>query len=145
MSASTPKPKPTVPVALSFEAIDDLIYDARAGDLEALKADIAALASQHSCPESHIVASAIDMEDESEGGTGSCVLHFPAANGNIGTLYLVFFYFLLYGSLSNISANLSKKSSTLFFKNSLTWMLPSVRRSSTTATTLATRRCTGLR
>jgi hypothetical protein len=145
MSASTPKPKPTVPVALSFEAIDDLIYDARAGDLEALKADIVALASQHSCPESHIVASAIDMEDESEGGTGSCVLHFPAANGNIGTLYLVFFYFLLYGSLSNISANLSKKSSMLFFKDSLTWMLPSVRRSSTTATTLATRRCTGLR
>jgi hypothetical protein len=91
MSASTPKPKPTVPVALSFEAIDDLIYDARAGDLEALKADISALASQHSCPESHIVASAIDMEDESEGGTGSCVLHFPAANGNIGTLYWVFF------------------------------------------------------
>ncbi|CEJ60027.1 hypothetical protein PMG11_08621 [Penicillium brasilianum] len=82
MSASTPKPKPAVPVALSVEAIDDLIYDARAGDLEALNADIATLASQHNCPESHIVASAIDMEDESEGGTGSCVLHFPAANGN---------------------------------------------------------------
>lgn len=84
MSASTPKPKPTVPVALSFEAIDDLIYDARAGDLEALNTDITTLASQHSCPESHIIASAIDMEDESEGGTGSCVLHFPAANGNSG-------------------------------------------------------------
>ncbi|KAJ5177157.1 uncharacterized protein N7482_003034 [Penicillium canariense] len=82
MSASTPKPQPTVPVALSFEAIDDLIYDARAGDLEALNADIATLASQYNCPESQIVASAIDMEDESEGGTGCCVLHFPAANGN---------------------------------------------------------------
>lgn len=85
MSASTPKPKPAVPVVLSVEAIDDLIYDARAGDLEALNADIATLASQHNCPESHVVASAIDMEDESEGGTGSCVLHFPAANGNTGT------------------------------------------------------------
>ncbi|KAJ5637159.1 hypothetical protein N7490_007038 [Penicillium lividum] len=74
--------KPTVPIALSAEAIDDLIYDARAGDLEALNADIAALASQHSCPEWQIVASAIDMEQESEGGTGSCLLHFPAANGN---------------------------------------------------------------
>lgn len=84
MSSSTPKPRPTVPVTLSFEAIDDLIYDARAGDLDALTRDIANLASQHDCPESHIVASAIDMEDESEGGTGSCVLHFPAANGNIG-------------------------------------------------------------
>ncbi|KAJ5573477.1 uncharacterized protein N7459_007904 [Penicillium hispanicum] len=85
-STPTPKPKPNVPVALSFEAIDDLIYDARAGDLEALTADVANLASQHSCPESQIVASAIDMEDESEGGTGSCVLHFPAANGNIEIL-----------------------------------------------------------
>ncbi|KAJ6107146.1 hypothetical protein N7523_008469 [Penicillium sp. IBT 18751x] len=81
MSTSTTKL-----VELSFEAIDDLIYDARAGDLEALKADIATLASQHGCPESHIVASAIDMEAESEGGTGSCVLHFPAANGNIEIL-----------------------------------------------------------
>lgn len=84
MSATTPKPKPTVPVALSAEAVDDLIYDARAGDVEALKSDVANLASQHSCAESQIVASAIDLEDESQGGTGSCVLHFPAANGNIG-------------------------------------------------------------
>ncbi|KAJ5494956.1 hypothetical protein N7539_000072 [Penicillium diatomitis] len=82
MSSSTSKPAPTVLVALSAEAVDDLIYDARAGDLEALNADIATLAAQHNCPESHIVASVIDMEDESAGGTGSCVLHFPAANGN---------------------------------------------------------------
>ncbi|KAJ5343229.1 hypothetical protein MYU51_021317 [Penicillium brevicompactum] len=74
--------KPSVPIALSAEAVDDLIYDARAGDLEALNADIAALASQHNCNESQIVASAIDLADESEGGSGSCVLHFPAANGN---------------------------------------------------------------
>ncbi|KAJ5919684.1 hypothetical protein N7454_009519 [Penicillium verhagenii] len=72
----------TVPVALSAEAIEDLIYDARAGDLEALNSDIATLSSQHSCPEWQIVASAIDTEEESEGGTGACVLHFPAANGN---------------------------------------------------------------
>ncbi|KAJ5673145.1 hypothetical protein N7507_002272 [Penicillium longicatenatum] len=78
MSAS----KSTVLIALSTEAIEDLIYDARAGDLEALNADIATLASQHNCPEWQIVASAIDMEEESEGGTGACVLHFPAANGN---------------------------------------------------------------
>ncbi|KAJ5405999.1 hypothetical protein N7465_007283 [Penicillium sp. CMV-2018d] len=83
MSASTTsQAKPSVPIALSAEAVDDLIYDARAGDLEALNEDIANLARQHSCNESQIVASAIDMADESEGGSGSCVLHFPAANGN---------------------------------------------------------------
>lgn len=93
MSASTtPQAKPSVPIALSAEAIDDLIYDARAGDLEALNEDIANLALQHSCNESQIVASAIDMADESEGGSGSCVLHFPAANGNAGM------YFFLPGS-----------------------------------------------
>jgi hypothetical protein len=85
MSASTTsQAKPSVPIALSADAVDDLIYDARAGDLEALNEDIANLASQHSCNESQIVASAIDMADESEGGSGSCVLHFPAANGNSG-------------------------------------------------------------
>ncbi|CAI7626702.1 unnamed protein product [Penicillium glandicola] len=82
MSAPTSQAKPSVPIALSAEAVDDLIYDARAGDLEALNEDIANLASQHSCNESQIVASAIDMADESEGGSGSCILHFPAANGN---------------------------------------------------------------
>jgi hypothetical protein len=86
MSAST-APKTSVPIALSAEAVDDLIYDARAGDLEALNADIAALASQHNCNESQIVASAIDTADESEGGSGSCVLHFPAANGNAGMFF----------------------------------------------------------
>jgi hypothetical protein len=83
MSTSTTS-KPSVPITLSAEAIDDLIYDARAGDLEALNEDVANLASQHSCDESQIVASAIDLAEQSEGGSGSCVLHFPAANGNIG-------------------------------------------------------------
>ncbi|KAJ5576163.1 hypothetical protein N7535_003089 [Penicillium sp. DV-2018c] len=78
--------KPSVPIALSAEAIDDLNYDARAGDLEALNEDIANLAAQHNCPESQIVLSAIDTADESEGGSGSCILHFPAANGNADLL-----------------------------------------------------------
>ena len=72
------------PVPLTADAIDDLIYDARAGDLDVLKADLASLSAQHSCPEAWIVASAIDAEPEAEGGTGSCLLHFPAANGNLG-------------------------------------------------------------
>lgn len=80
------------PVTLTVDAIDDLIYDARAGDLDALKSDLAALSTQHSCPQAWIVASAIDSEPEEEGGTGSCLLHFPAANGNGG---MCFFPFLL--------------------------------------------------
>lgn len=83
-TTSATNPKPTVPIALSADSIDDLIYDARAGDLEALTSDIATLAAQHNCPEALIVASAVDIEDESEGGSGSSVLHFPAANGNTG-------------------------------------------------------------
>ncbi|KAB8072124.1 ankyrin repeat-containing domain protein [Aspergillus leporis] len=71
-----------IPITLPVEAIDDLIYDARAGDLDALKSDLAALSTQHSCPQAWIMASAIDSEPEEEGGTGSCLLHFPAANGN---------------------------------------------------------------
>ncbi|KAJ5831882.1 hypothetical protein N7474_000193 [Penicillium riverlandense] len=86
MSGPSSTQKAAVPIALSFEEIDDLIYDARAGDLEALTTDLASQAAQHNCSESLIVASAIDTEDESEGGTGSCVLHFPAANGNIDIL-----------------------------------------------------------
>ncbi|KAE8322515.1 hypothetical protein BDV39DRAFT_183931 [Aspergillus sergii] len=70
------------PITLTVDAIDDLIYDARTGDLEALKSDLAALSTQHSCPQAWIVASAIDSEPEEEGGSGSCLLHFPAANGN---------------------------------------------------------------
>ncbi|OJJ48437.1 hypothetical protein ASPZODRAFT_1597687 [Penicilliopsis zonata CBS 506.65] len=69
-------------ISLSFEAIDDLIYDARSGDFAALKTDIDALATQHACSPASIVASAIDAEPESEGGSGACLLHFPAANGN---------------------------------------------------------------
>ena len=72
-------------LTLPFEAIDDLIYDARAGDLAALKEDLAALSTQHASPEAAILSAAVDTEPEAEGGSGSCLLHFPAANGNIGT------------------------------------------------------------
>lgn len=72
-------------ITLTPDAIDDLIYDARAGDLSALKEDLAALSTQHGCPEAAIVSAAVDTEPEAEGGTGCCLLHFPAANGNFGT------------------------------------------------------------
>ncbi|KAJ9206340.1 hypothetical protein DTO164E3_507 [Paecilomyces variotii] len=74
------------PIALSFEAIDDLIYDARSGDLDALKTDIENLSKEHGCSAAVIIESAVDTEDESEGGTGACLLHWPAANGNVEIL-----------------------------------------------------------
>lgn len=76
---------------LSTETIDDLIYSARAGDLAALKEDLGTLSTQHSCSEGSIIASAIDSEPESEGGTGACLLHFPAANGNLGMYSSIYF------------------------------------------------------
>ncbi|KAI9374472.1 hypothetical protein BJX61DRAFT_294125 [Aspergillus egyptiacus] len=70
------------PITLSPDSIDDLIYDARAGDVQALQEDLSQLSVQHSVPQSVIIASAIDAAPEEEGGSGSCLLHFPAANGN---------------------------------------------------------------
>lgn len=69
---------------LSFDAIDDLIYSARIGDLDALKEDITNLSKEHNCSAAAIINAAVDTEDESEGGTGACLLHWPAANGNLG-------------------------------------------------------------
>lgn len=69
---------------LSPDTIDDLIYSARAGDLATLKEDLTSLAQEHSCGEAAIVSAAVDSAPESEGGTGSCLLHYPAANGNLG-------------------------------------------------------------
>ncbi|EED18033.1 ankyrin repeat protein (Yar1), putative [Talaromyces stipitatus ATCC 10500] len=77
---------PPAPVALSFEAIDELIYDARLGDLDALKEELSKWSREHDVPAAAIVRSALDTEDESEGGTGACLLHWPAANGNVELL-----------------------------------------------------------
>ncbi|KLJ08252.1 hypothetical protein EMPG_16310 [Blastomyces silverae] len=76
----------TAPRPLTFEEIDDLIYSARLGDVDALRTDITSLSQKYNCASSDIIQSAIDMEDESQGGTGACLLHWPAANGNIETL-----------------------------------------------------------
>lgn len=71
-------------VTLSPETVDDLIYSARVGDLEALRTDIAQLSETNKCSPAEVICGAIDAEPESEGGSGSCLLHFPAANGNLG-------------------------------------------------------------
>lgn len=83
--SKTQASNPPAPIALSFEAIDELIYDARLGDLDALKEEISKWSRELNTTTSTIIRSALDTEDESEGGTGACLLHWPAANGNIGT------------------------------------------------------------
>lgn len=79
-------------VTLSIETIDDLIYSARAGDLDALQADITQLSEINKCPPADVVCAAIDSEPESEGGSGNCLLHFPAANGNSGMFFFLFVF-----------------------------------------------------
>ncbi|KAI9045399.1 uncharacterized protein KD926_008826 [Aspergillus affinis] len=69
---------PTIPV----DTIDDLIYDARAGDLDSLKTTISELSASLQCTPAQVIAATVDAAPEAEGGTGCCLLHYPAANGN---------------------------------------------------------------
>ncbi|KAA8647001.1 ankyrin repeat domain-containing protein [Aspergillus tanneri] len=73
-------------LTLPPDTIDDLIYDARAGDLPSLRETLTSLSQQHACSVSDLVAVAIDVAPEEEGGTGCCLLHYPAANGNLEIL-----------------------------------------------------------
>lgn len=64
------------------DELDDLIYFCRTGDLASLKALLTTLCATHSTPPSVMLASAIDIDAD---GLGSqcCLLHYPAANGNV--------------------------------------------------------------
>jgi uncharacterized protein len=73
-----------LPISLSSDEIDELIYDARSNDLVALRNETETLSKRYNCSASSVIVSAIDLEDESEGGTGGCLLHWPAANGYLG-------------------------------------------------------------
>ncbi|BCS28802.1 ankyrin repeat domain-containing protein [Aspergillus puulaauensis] len=73
-------------VTLTPDEVDDLIYSARVGDAEAVEADLATLSSTYNVKQSVIIASAIDTAPEEEGGSGCCLLHYPAANGNADIL-----------------------------------------------------------
>ncbi|OJJ55256.1 hypothetical protein ASPSYDRAFT_159153 [Aspergillus sydowii CBS 593.65] len=73
-------------VTLTPDEVDDLIYSARVGDAEAVETDLATLSSTYNVKQSVIIASAIDTAPEEEGGSGCCLLHYPAANGNADIL-----------------------------------------------------------
>jgi hypothetical protein len=71
-------------ITLTPDEVDDLIYDVRAGDSAALEEDLTALSQKYSVKPAVIIASAVDSAPEDEGGSGCCLLHYPAANGNLG-------------------------------------------------------------
>ncbi|KAL4917976.1 ankyrin repeat-containing domain protein [Aspergillus aurantiobrunneus] len=73
-------------ITLTPDEIDDLIHSVRAADVEALESDLATLTAKYNVKHSVIIASAIDSTPEEEGGSGCCLLHYPAANGNLSIL-----------------------------------------------------------
>ena len=74
-------PAPILPTPTP-EELDDLIYFARTSDLPALKTAILQSCEKHASPPSTILATAIDIDEEGL-GSQSCLLHWPAANGNL--------------------------------------------------------------
>lgn len=73
------------PPRLTSDDIDDLIYACRTDDLEYLKASIPKHATQLNCTEADIIKSAIDTDEEGL-GSRACLLHYPAANGQLGMI-----------------------------------------------------------
>lgn len=71
-----------VPLKLTYDEIDDLIYYSRIGDLSSLQDSVKTLSESYSYPHSAVIRAAIDLDNEGS-GSGSCLLHYPAANGNI--------------------------------------------------------------
>lgn len=65
-------------VSLSEDSIDDLLYAARAPDIDFLKESLTELSSHHQASELDIVAAAIDAQ------TGNGLAHYAAANGCMG-------------------------------------------------------------
>jgi uncharacterized protein len=77
-------PSLTLPTPTPDE-LDDLIYFSRTGDLPSLRSTLETISSTHNSPLSTILASAIDIDEEGL-GSQSCLLHWPAANGNLEVL-----------------------------------------------------------
>jgi hypothetical protein len=77
-------PSLTLPTPTPDE-LDDLIYFSRTDDLPSLRSTLETISSTHNSPLSTILASAIDIDAEGL-GSQSCLLHWPAANGNLRIL-----------------------------------------------------------
>ncbi|KAK3080901.1 hypothetical protein LTS18_012093 [Coniosporium uncinatum] len=83
-------------LSLTEDNIDDILYCARANDPTELSSLLSSLSSQHSCPQTAILLSAIDSE------SGNTVLHYAAANGH--DAILTFFEKAVSGSQSDTSS-----------------------------------------
>jgi uncharacterized protein len=66
------------------EELEDFIYFTRTADLPSLQSLITSLCSPsaHNCAPRTLLASAIDVDSDGQGSL-SCLLHYPAANGNL--------------------------------------------------------------
>ncbi|KAL2424301.1 hypothetical protein ABEF95_008404 [Exophiala dermatitidis] len=88
-SNSNSNNNPTLPISLDPDAVEDLIYFSRTGELEGLRDLISALCRTHSCSPAVILASAINVDADGL-GSQSTLLHYPAANGNLEVVeYLI--------------------------------------------------------
>src|SRR2546421_728241 len=67
---------------LTPEEVEDLIYWARAGDLDMLQGAMVQACESHASTPAAVLAGAIDVDQDGM-GSQSCLLHWPAANGNV--------------------------------------------------------------
>lgn len=70
---------------LDSDAIDDLIYACRTDDQDDLATLLSHWSTQLNTSESLIIRAAIDVDKEGH-GSRACLLHYPAANGNVKLL-----------------------------------------------------------
>lgn len=71
-----------LPIALSEDEIDDILYSARTNDLHFLKSLLAELSIKFMNSPGGILKCAVDF------GTANTALHMAAGNGNTGTSLL---------------------------------------------------------
>lgn len=70
------------PAGLTTDDIDDLIYACRTDAIDWLKEWIPKWAGELKVTDAEIIKSAIDTDEEGL-GSRACLLHYPAANGNL--------------------------------------------------------------
>lgn len=78
-------PSATLPI-VHPDILEDLIYDARVGDLESLKSTLESESTKASVSPSSLLLPAIDSDPSDGSGTGCTLLHWPSANGNVPIL-----------------------------------------------------------
>ena len=74
---------PTSTVKLSSDELDDLIYFARAGDIQELHANIRTISEARGLSKGDVINAAVDIDPEDpESSSGCTLLHWAAANNH---------------------------------------------------------------